>query len=143
MKFKISILLLTSLFLFGFEYEEKDLVSLEEFTFSEATAYNYRWTNGMSGAIPTGEKIIKTIQVTGTELDKLEKLVNNKNLFTSYKSAAACFQPRHTLVLYDEQENVTTLKICFACHNFTVNSCLLYTSPSPRDLSTSRMPSSA
>ena len=25
----------------------------------------------------------------------------------------------------------------------TVNSCLLYTSPSPRDLSTSRMPSSA
>ena len=28
-------------------------------------------------------------------------------------------------------------------HTFLVNSCLLYTSPSPRDLSTSRMPSSA
>ena len=27
--------------------------------------------------------------------------------------------------------------------NNTLNSCLLYTSPSPRDLSTSRMPSSA
>ena len=27
--------------------------------------------------------------------------------------------------------------------NFPVSSCLLYTSPSPRDLSTSRMPSSA
>ena len=27
--------------------------------------------------------------------------------------------------------------------NLTVNDCLLYTSPSPRDLSTSRMPSSA
>ena len=28
-------------------------------------------------------------------------------------------------------------------HPFTVERCLLYTSPSPRDLSTSRMPSSA
>ena len=28
-------------------------------------------------------------------------------------------------------------------HTFVANSCLLYTSPSPRDLSTSRMPSSA
>ena len=28
-------------------------------------------------------------------------------------------------------------------HHFVRNSCLLYTSPSPRDLSTSRMPSSA
>ena len=27
--------------------------------------------------------------------------------------------------------------------NLIINSCLLYTSPSPRDLSTSRMPSSA
>ena len=27
--------------------------------------------------------------------------------------------------------------------NYTLNGCLLYTSPSPRDLSTSRMPSSA
>ena len=29
------------------------------------------------------------------------------------------------------------------CYGKTVNTCLLYTSPSPRDLSTSRMPSSA
>ena len=28
-------------------------------------------------------------------------------------------------------------------NKFTINTCLLYTSPSPRDLSTSRMPSSA
>ena len=31
----------------------------------------------------------------------------------------------------------------FGCTHFIVGSCLLYTSPSPRDLSTSRMPSSA
>ena len=30
-----------------------------------------------------------------------------------------------------------------AIHEDGINSCLLYTSPSPRDLSTSRMPSSA
>ena len=30
-----------------------------------------------------------------------------------------------------------------ASHVYTIYSCLLYTSPSPRDLSTSRMPSSA
>ena len=30
-----------------------------------------------------------------------------------------------------------------ACANIIHNVCLLYTSPSPRDLSTSRMPSSA
>ena len=29
------------------------------------------------------------------------------------------------------------------CHVIETNTCLLYTSPSPRDLSTSRMPSSA
>ena len=32
--------------------------------------------------------------------------------------------------------------VCWG-HLETLNSCLLYTSPSPRDLSTSRMPSSA
>ena len=30
-----------------------------------------------------------------------------------------------------------------ACLDSSINNCLLYTSPSPRDLSTSRMPSSA
>ena len=33
--------------------------------------------------------------------------------------------------------------VCIGKRNRGLNSCLLYTSPSPRDLSTSRMPSSA
>ena len=36
-----------------------------------------------------------------------------------------------------------TLKMVITNTGNTVNGCLLYTSPSPRDLSTSRMPSSA
>ena len=35
------------------------------------------------------------------------------------------------------------IKLCFAITNARSLCCLLYTSPSPRDLSTSRMPSSA
>ena len=34
-------------------------------------------------------------------------------------------------------------KLVFASQSERFSSCLLYTSPSPRDLSTSRMPSSA
>ena len=34
-------------------------------------------------------------------------------------------------------------KICIGLSNEQIERCLLYTSPSPRDLSTSRMPSSA
>ena len=33
--------------------------------------------------------------------------------------------------------------MCADCHSTNLRNCLLYTSPSPRDLSTSRMPSSA
>ena len=42
-------------------------------------------------------------------------------------------------------EVVVEMKATGICHTdeFTLSGCLLYTSPSPRDLSTSRMPSSA
>ena len=39
-----------------------------------------------------------------------------------------------------ELDNLVPTKNIFHCY---LNPCLLYTSPSPRDLSTSRMPSSA
>ena len=35
------------------------------------------------------------------------------------------------------------MEMSWALHEFNRTTCLLYTSPSPRDLSTSRMPSSA
>ena len=38
---------------------------------------------------------------------------------------------------------LSLLKIILKEHPDHIDSCLLYTSPSPRDLSTSRMPSSA
>ena len=39
---------------------------------------------------------------------------------------------------------ISNLNVCSNCgHHNRINSCLLYTSPSPRDPKTSRMPSSA
>ena len=46
----------------------------------------------------------------------------------------------------DNDQILTVVDNCPADHNpnqLDLNNCLLYTSPSPRDLSTSRMPSSA
>ena len=56
--------------------------------------------------------------------------------YRNLRSSKMVFQLRRTLVqkvLFEFFENLTV----------QLNSCLLYTSPSPRDLSTSRMPSSA
>ena len=48
---------------------------------------------------------------------------------------------RHTVLKNLGEEGVKNFLA--STPNFSVTSCLLYTSPSPRDLSTSRMPSSA
>ena len=56
-----------------------------------------------------------------------------------------------TLKLYDDTKETSSSKQCCAGQDIIdakrvankLNICLLYTSPSPRDLSTSRMPSSA
>ena len=45
-----------------------------------------------------------------------------------------------TAIVWDLQDNVRTI---WQGHTAPISDCLLYTSPSPRDLSTSRMPSSA
>ena len=41
------------------------------------------------------------------------------------------------------RREVNQINMRWILRNVLVNNCLLYTSPSPRDLSTSRMPSSA
>ena len=46
-------------------------------------------------------------------------------------------------VAVSEEENRTMLVLSNPVMATEVKACLLYTSPSPRDLSTSRMPSSA
>ena len=63
----------------------------------------------------------------------LVKLINNPALFVAT-----------TLIGNNVANYVTSLAIVLMAREMQVSSlCLLYTSPSPRDLSTSRMPSSA
>eukprot|EP00831_Metopus_contortus_P019177 TRINITY_DN18275_c0_g1_i1.p1 TRINITY_DN18275_c0_g1~~TRINITY_DN18275_c0_g1_i1.p1 ORF type:complete len:108 (+),score=34.38 TRINITY_DN18275_c0_g1_i1:91-414(+) len=59
------------------------------------------------------------------------------------KIYSKCLHFVHKLCL-DEKERKQFPKLCWVCEEKKIfKSCLLYTSPSPRDLSTSRMPSSA
>ena len=54
-----------------------------------------------------------------------------------------CMLPFPSDAFLIEDQNTTTGKRIHYTSTTIPNSCLLYTSPSPRDLSTSRMPSSA
>ena len=62
-----------------------------------------------------------------------DREINGKRL--TYLDSGATSQKPNSVI--NEMTNVYTNM------NANVHSCLLYTSPSPRDLSTSRMPSSA
>ena len=81
----------------------------------------------------------------------LEKPISvNRILVTSIDHAKAIEDPARAKIvqmLYNKNLNAEqiTLQLKKEGHKkaVTTTSCLLYTSPSPRDLSTSRMPSSA
>ena len=61
--------------------------------------------------------------------------------FCCYHGAVDCFKFLRTK--FNSEITQECLELSFLGGNAEIMSCLLYTSPSPRDLSTSRMPSSA
>ena len=71
-------------------------------------------------------QIIDKLNNIGLEVEKIEPIKNELSDFIIAK-----------IIKADKHPNADRLKLC------EVDICLLYTSPSPRDLSTSRMPSSA
>ena len=91
---------------------------------------------------------MNSINLFPTE-DKQTLRANKLNIefsFASYSSYLIIRDTDKELTIYLNEKtvmdhvltSVTNLNVSYAS-----NSCLLYTSPSPRDLSTSRMPSSA
>eukprot|EP00831_Metopus_contortus_P070632 TRINITY_DN6439_c0_g1_i1.p2 TRINITY_DN6439_c0_g1~~TRINITY_DN6439_c0_g1_i1.p2 ORF type:complete len:131 (+),score=14.24 TRINITY_DN6439_c0_g1_i1:179-571(+) len=53
------------------------------------------------------------------------------------------YLPRYNQIINTNAPMTVNATILGSNGEYTLNTCLLYTSPSPRDLSTSRMPSSA
>ena len=76
----------------------------------------------------------------------MNKIKQNKISFTLILSAIVIIFSSLTIlslpVLFNYKSKVPVIEKKFY-ENFKIYICLLYTSPSPRDLSTSRMPSSA
>ena len=92
---------------------------------------------------------------TPTLLNELVKSNNLENIFDNIFSIEKVGVYKPDSKVYDlpiKQYQIRTNEVAFLSANtwdvsgggnYGYNSCLLYTSPSPRDLSTSRMPSSA
>ena len=70
-------------------------------------------------------------------LDKYELYMNQKE-----KQLSEELQDKLYYNLYNPKDGVAQTNIDLSAL-YDIKTCLLYTSPSPRDLSTSRMPSSA
>ena len=78
--------------------------------------------------------------------DQPDHLNPGSTVATNVYHAQSSYKPVKGLVAYSGASNVTQNAKgagSFRDNTNTVFTCLLYTSPSPRDLSTSRMPSSA
>ena len=73
---------------------------------------------------------------------KLGAELNEEIAYRIGRSVAQVLQTTHVVIGYDARETSPTLANAVA-RGVQRTGCLLYTSPSPRDLSTSRMPSSA
>ena len=69
-------------------------------------------------------------------LDALRSIVQHVNDATNFRAAL-------DLIVREVRESMGTEVCSIYLRNAENKYCLLYTSPSPRDLSTSRMPSSA
>ena len=78
----------------------------------------------------------KILDQKPTHLEALLKKGNIFGRFGRFNEAIICYDD----VLLQEKENLLALLNKGLCHH---NTCLLYTSPSPRDRTRSRMPSSA
>ena len=92
------------------------------------------------------------IKMSKREIHKMRRLGMQKLATPHYLSLHLLKFPdivklNTCMLFYDYfyQEKVPNIPVSLVSelHNYNTRSCLLYTSPSPRDLSTSRMPSSA
>ena len=89
----------------------------------------------------------RTFQVDLSDpIDISIPLVSGENRLSAWSVSPITIEPVRTngfIGSVEEGGDVNFRNIAFNPHGHGTHTCLLYTSPSPRDLSTSRMPSSA
>ena len=119
-------------------------IALEELRFSSISDYDYEIKNEKTS-------IFGTTGIVTFELNQKGMLVDNK----AYTGQHITINGRATFVLIkgdkwkerailsDKEEILKVIQTFFEVGKTKDFSCLLYTSPSPRDRSVSRMPSSA
>ena len=73
-------------------------------------------------------------------LDSFTKLFNEK--FISHKKSSSYSTPNRLIIVFEGIQKQVVLR-SEETKGPNINCCLLYTSPSPRDVEESRMPSSA
>ena len=96
-------------------------------------------STGKAGEVPDEELFMETIPTTGQPLN-----LERKDLQTIYSEYLSAKNLNPFDVEPDFKLGVAYLKFAqYEKAQVQFQNCLLYTSPSPRDLSTSRMPSSA
>ena len=96
------------------------------------------------------ETLKKRKQVRIYDTERVPDIQLIKTIITKAFEVSASkqnFYPYNVFVLHKPEDLKTFWEITKSApggeDNYNVETCLLYTSPSPRDLSTSRMPSSA
>ena len=107
--------------------KKKNIISELKFVYSE--------NNSLSIIFQNNDLLLGVAGEFNNNLKELEKITK-----TSLHSRG------NSILVKSDPENNNLIKnaIQFLTEQFLINgTCLLYTSPSPRDLSTSRMPSSA
>jgi len=91
-------------------------------------------------ASPDLEKAARRLHWVGLgELSKAIELMHKEGV----KRAVMAGQVKHNKIFSSIRPDWKLAKLLFSLPRKNTDACLLYTSPSPRDLSTSRMPSSA
>ena len=89
------------------------------------------------------QQVYKELETIGDCLDISKSESKEKDLADHIKDSEIVVIRSATKLTKEVLDNAEKLKIIARCGVGVDNVCLLYTSPSPRDLSTSRMPSSA
>ena len=93
----------------------------------------------LAGLLSSGWRTPEEIVVTGRRQERIDELAERYGVETTLSNSDAVSEAGFVVIAVKPQD----FEVLLGEVGALLRVCLLYTSPSPRDLSTSRMPSSA